>query len=154
MEIRRACLFKEFNDISATATYDDFNHLFIEHLLAIRVEYIHLEYANISNFIFFNKLLNSLIKKWSTFIRDRMDYAAKDDNVTSLEDDFLDLCRDILLHLPLNDKNARDDTKNAKDTIKKNKNNKKNNKKCTHCKQDDHEEPYYWFTHPEKRPVN
>ncbi|OAT01323.1 uncharacterized protein BDCG_17037 [Blastomyces dermatitidis ER-3] len=72
-----------------------------------------------------------------------MNYAVKNDNITSLEDDFLDLCRDILLCLPLNDKNARDDTKNAKDIIKKNKNNKKNNKKYTHCKQDDHEEPYY-----------
>ncbi|OAT11731.1 hypothetical protein BDBG_17564 [Blastomyces gilchristii SLH14081] len=83
-----------------------------------------------------------------------MDYAAKNDNVTSLEDGFLDLCRDILLRLPLDDKNARDDTKNAKDTIKKDKDNKKNNKKCTHCKQDGHEEPYCWFTHPEKRPVD
>ncbi|EQL31028.1 hypothetical protein BDFG_06566 [Blastomyces dermatitidis ATCC 26199] len=72
-----------------------------------------------------------------------MNYAAKNDNVTSLEDDFLDLCRDILLRLPLNGKNARDDTKNAKDTIKKNKNNKKNNKKCTHCKQNDYKESYY-----------
>ncbi|EGE79076.2 hypothetical protein BDDG_02014 [Blastomyces dermatitidis ATCC 18188] len=154
VEICRACLSKEFNDISATAIYDGSNHLFIERLLAIRVEYIHLGYANIPNFIFFDKLLNSLTKKWSTFIRDRMDYAAKDDNVTSLEDDFLDLCRDILLRLPLDDKNARDDTKNAKDTIKKDKDNKKNNKKCTHCKQDGHEEPYCWFTHPEKRPVD
>ncbi|OAT09890.1 hypothetical protein BDBG_17285 [Blastomyces gilchristii SLH14081] len=154
VEICRALLFKEFNDISATATYDGSNHLFIEHLLAIRVEYIHLEYANIPNFIFFDKLLNGLTKKWSTFIRDCMNYAAKDDNVTSLEDDFLDLYRDILLRLPLDDKNARDDTKNAKDTIKKDKDNKKNNKKCTHCKQDDHEEPYCWFTHPEKRPVD
>ncbi|OAS99961.1 uncharacterized protein BDCG_16400 [Blastomyces dermatitidis ER-3] len=154
VEICRAHLSKEFNDISATAIYDGSNHLFIEHLLAIRVEYIHLEYANIPNFIFFDKLLNSLTKKWSTFIRDRMDYAAKDDNVTSLEDDFLDLCRDILLCLPLDDKNARDDTKNAKDTIKKDKDNKKNNKKCTHCKQDGYEEPYCWFTHPEKCPVD
>ncbi|OAS99835.1 uncharacterized protein BDCG_16350, partial [Blastomyces dermatitidis ER-3] len=87
-------------------------------------------------------LLNSLIKKWSTFIRDCMNYAVKNDNITLLEDDFLDLCRDILLHLLLNDKNARDDTKNVKDTIKKNKNNKKNNKKCTHCKQNDHKESY------------
>ncbi|OAT12482.1 hypothetical protein BDBG_17679 [Blastomyces gilchristii SLH14081] len=71
-----------------------------------------------------------------------MNYAAKNDNVISLEDDFLDLCRDILLRLPLDDKNARDDTKNVKDTIKKDKNNKKNNKKCTHCKQDGHEESY------------
>ncbi|OAT02933.1 uncharacterized protein BDCG_17838 [Blastomyces dermatitidis ER-3] len=143
VEIRRAHLFKEFNDISVTAIYDSFNHLFIEHLLAIHIEYICLEYANIPNFIFFNKLLNSLIKKWSTFIRDCMNYAAKNDNVTSLEDDFLDLCRDILLRLLLNNKNVRDDTKNAKDIIKKNKNNKKNNKKCTHCKQNDHEESYY-----------
>ncbi|EQL27893.1 hypothetical protein BDFG_09302, partial [Blastomyces dermatitidis ATCC 26199] len=99
-------------------------------------------------------LLNSLIKKWSIFIRDCMNYAAKNDNITSLEDDFLDLCRDILLHLSLNDKNVRDNTKNAKDTIKKDKNNKKNNKKCIHCKQDDHEEPYCWFTHSEKCPVD
>ncbi|KAL2390566.1 hypothetical protein RJ035_001104 [Blastomyces gilchristii] len=151
VEIRRARLFKEFNDISATATYDGFNHLFIERLLAIRVEYIRLEYANIPNFIFFDKLLNGLTKKWSTFIRDRMDYAAKDDNVTSLEDDFLDLCRDILLRLPLDDKNARNDTKNNKDATKDVKDNKNTKKKCTACKMEGHDEPSCWFEHPEKR---
>ncbi|OAT12863.1 hypothetical protein BDBG_17709 [Blastomyces gilchristii SLH14081] len=150
VKIRRARLFKEFNDISATATYDGFNHLFIECLLAIRVEYIRLEYANIPNFIFFDKLLNGLTKKWSTFIRDRMDYAAKDDNVTSLEDDFLDLCRDILLRLPLDDKNARNDTKNNKDAIKDVKDNKNTKKKCTACKMEGHDEPSCWFEHSEK----
>ncbi|EGE82461.2 hypothetical protein BDDG_05405 [Blastomyces dermatitidis ATCC 18188] len=130
----------KFNDISATAIYDDFNYLFIEYLLTICIEYICLEYANIPNFIFFDKLLNSLTKKWSTFIRDCMNYAAKNDNITSLEDDFLDLCRDILLRLLLNDKNARNDTKNNKDAIKNVKDNKNIKKKCTACKMKDHDE--------------
>ncbi|EQL28226.1 hypothetical protein BDFG_09014 [Blastomyces dermatitidis ATCC 26199] len=80
-----------------------------------------------------------------------MDYAAKDDNVTSLEDDFLDLCRDILLRLLLDDKNARNDTKNNKDAIKDVKDNKNIKKKCTACKMEGHDESSCWFEHSEKQ---
>ncbi|OAT00550.1 uncharacterized protein BDCG_16669 [Blastomyces dermatitidis ER-3] len=79
-----------------------------------------------------------------------MDYAAKDDNVISLEDDFLDLCRDILLRLPLDDKNIRNDTKNNKDAIKDVKDNKNIKKKYTVCKMEGHDESSCWFEHLEK----
>ncbi|OJD16817.1 hypothetical protein AJ78_03060 [Emergomyces pasteurianus Ep9510] len=95
--IRRARLFKEFNDMTATATFGGFNRPFLERLLTIRVEYIRLGYTTTPNFIFFDKLLNGLTKSWSSFIKDRMDQVAKDGNTPSAEDDILGLCKDILL---------------------------------------------------------
>ncbi|KLJ08820.1 hypothetical protein EMPG_15745, partial [Blastomyces silverae] len=62
VKIYRAHLFKEFNNITAII-YDKSNYIFIEYLIAICVKYICLKYINIFNFIFFNKLLNSFIKK-------------------------------------------------------------------------------------------
>ncbi|OJD10661.1 hypothetical protein ACJ73_09731 [Blastomyces percursus] len=129
---------------------------FIKRLLAIRVEYVRLGY-DVPNFIFFDKLLNGLTKGWSSFVKDRMDQAARD-NATPLEDDFLGLCKDILLRLPLNDtinnttSYVTENTKNAKNSKNDDKNTKK--KKCTHCKKDGHEEPYCWFVHPKKRPTD
>ncbi|EGC42532.1 conserved hypothetical protein [Histoplasma capsulatum var. duboisii H88] len=128
MEICRARLSKEFNDITA-ATYGGSSRSFIERLLAIHVEYIRLGYE-VPNFILFDKLLNGLTKGWSSFVKDCMDHVAKNDNTRPLEDNFLDLCKDILLRLPLDNKNANAATgylkndKNIKD---------KNAKECNYC---------------------
>ncbi|OJD10049.1 hypothetical protein AJ78_08780 [Emergomyces pasteurianus Ep9510] len=109
---------------------------------------------DVPNFIFFDKLLNGLTKSWSSFIKDHMDHAAKDDNTPPMKDDILSLCKDILHRLPLNDiSNATGYVKDAA-RDEKNKKNNKNKKKCTHCKQNGHEEPYCWFAHPEKRPAD
>lgn len=73
-----------------------------------------------------------------------MNHAVKNDNAKSLEDDFLDLCKDILLHLSLNDimKNAVNDIKDATKN--------KNIKRCINSKKNDHEKLNYFFTHSEK----
>ncbi|OJD13971.1 hypothetical protein AJ78_05631 [Emergomyces pasteurianus Ep9510] len=103
--------------MTATVMYERFNRFFIERLLAIHAEYICMEYKG-SNFIFINKLLNSLIKSWFSFIKDRMDHAAKDGNTSSIKDNILSFCKDILLRLPSNDKNANTATCYMKNTIK------------------------------------
>ncbi|QSS53153.1 hypothetical protein I7I53_00325 [Histoplasma capsulatum var. duboisii H88] len=128
--------------MTAAATYGGSNCTFIERLLAIRVEYIRLGYTTIPNFIFFDKLLNGLTKGWASFVKDRMDQAARDD-ARPLEDDFLGICKDILLRLPLNDitKDVTGYTKD-KDATRdaKNKDNKNIKKRCSACKIEGHDE--------------
>ncbi|KAG5305345.1 hypothetical protein I7I50_05710 [Histoplasma capsulatum G186AR] len=149
VEIRRVRLSKEFNDITA-ATYGGSSRSFIERLLAIRVEYIRLGY-DVPNFILFDKLLNGLTKGWSSFVKDRMDHAAKDDNnVRPFEDNFLGLCNDILLRLPLDDKNVNAATGYMKDKNIKD----KSTKECNYCDRKGHDETHCWDKYPEKKPKN
>ncbi|EER36352.1 conserved hypothetical protein [Histoplasma capsulatum H143] len=75
-----------------------------------------------------------------------MDQAVRD-NARLLENDFLDICKDILLHLLLND-TIKNISKNVTGYMKEKDN--KNIKKCTACKKEGHDEPNCWFKHPEK----
>ncbi|OJD22647.1 hypothetical protein ACJ73_06002 [Blastomyces percursus] len=72
---------------------------YIERVIAIRAEFKQLGF-NLPDYIFFDRLLYGVTKGWATLIRNRMDEAAKNVNAPPIEDDFMGLCRDILLRLP------------------------------------------------------
>ncbi|OJD24664.1 hypothetical protein ACJ73_03968, partial [Blastomyces percursus] len=95
--VRRARLFEELTGLTAAKKGSD--RAFIERLIAIRTEYIRLGFA-VQDFMFFDRLLTGVSNKWASFIKNRMDAIEGDPNATPLENDFLRLCRDIMMRLP------------------------------------------------------
>ncbi|EEH50307.2 uncharacterized protein PADG_06386 [Paracoccidioides brasiliensis Pb18] len=118
----------------------------------------------------------SLGAGWASFIRDRMDHAAKDTNAQDIETDFMGLCRDILSHLPAAGQNTavtdmKNPANNAQDSSKKNKSKDKdlglkdkgknkeskqgsgNNTNKT-CHKAGHLKADCWTKYPEKRPAD
>ncbi|EDN03553.1 predicted protein [Histoplasma mississippiense (nom. inval.)] len=174
--VRRTRLFQELIEMTSKSKGSD--RAFIERLIAIRTDYIRLGY-NVEDFMFFDRLLTGVSKGWSSFIKNRMDAIEKDENARTLEDDFMGLCRDILLRLPAAGEpptfDGKTPTNNAQDSNKKDKKDKEkekvsedkdknsakpekkgNNaaKACYHCQKVGHVQTDCWSKFPEKRPTN
>ncbi|KMW68028.1 hypothetical protein, variant [Blastomyces dermatitidis ATCC 18188] len=174
--VRRTRLFQELIEMTSKSKGSD--RAFIERLIAIRTDYIRLGY-NVEDFMFFDRLLTGVSKGWSSFIKNRMDAIEKDENARTLEDDFMGLCRDILLRLPATGEPPTSDGKtpanNAQDSNRKDKKDKEkekvsedkdkdstkpdrkgNNatKTCYHCQKIGHIQTDCWLKFPEKRPTS
>ncbi|EGC48719.1 nucleolar protein NOP2 [Histoplasma capsulatum var. duboisii H88] len=165
-DVRRTRLYREMTGMTAKSKGSD--RAFIERLIAIRTDYIRLGYR-VEDFMFFDCLLTGVSKGWASFIKNRLDQVAKD-NSQPLEDDFLGLCRDILLRLPTANESTtdtpRNPTNNAQDTDKKDKKGKDKDKEkdsksekksnetrtCFHCQRIGHIQNDCWKKYPEKRP--
>ncbi|OJD20478.1 hypothetical protein ACJ73_08185 [Blastomyces percursus] len=123
---------------------------YIERVIAIRAEFKRLGF-NLPDYIFFDRLLYGVTKGWATFIRNRMDEAAKNVNAPPIEDDFMGLCRDILLRLSasVTSSTARDSRSqtHAVDSVKR-----EDSARCSHCEKPCHDEKSCWIKHPGKCP--
>ncbi|OAS99554.1 uncharacterized protein BDCG_00728 [Blastomyces dermatitidis ER-3] len=169
--VRRTRLFEEL--IGMTSKSKGSDRAFIERLIAIRTDYIRLGYK-IEDVVFFDRLLTGVNRGWASFIKNRMDQIDKD-NSRPLEEDFMGLCRDILLRLPTAENSSTESTRNpinnAQDKDKKAKDKEKDNDKdkdteskperrgndartCYHCQKVGHIQTDCWKKYPEKRPSN
>ncbi|OAT09892.1 hypothetical protein, variant [Blastomyces gilchristii SLH14081] len=166
--VRRTRLFQELIEMMSKSKGSD--RAFIECLIAIRTDYIRLGY-NVEDFMFFDRLLTGVSKGWSSFIKNRMDAIEKDENARTLEDDFMGLCRDILLRLPATGEpptsdgktpanNAQDKEKEKvsedkdKDFTKLDRKGNNATKTCYHCQKIGHIQTDCWLKFPEKRPTS
>ncbi|EDN05370.1 predicted protein [Histoplasma mississippiense (nom. inval.)] len=119
--VLRIRLYKKMTSMTAKSKGSD--RAFIKRLIAIRTEYIRLGYK-VEDFMFFDCLLTGVSKGWASFIKNRMDQVEKD-NAQLLEDDFMTLCRDILLRLSTMDESNADMSKSPANNTQDSRSDKK-----------------------------